>query len=76
MRPVKYTDHLINKNNYLGAGWSHDSNYFRFPRTLHEAGIKWNPYSSKRKPYYEILVLLLSAFVISFILIGVTIHGV
>ena len=76
MTPVKYTDHIINNNKYLSAGWSHDSNYFRFPRTLSEAGIKSNLYSSKRKSWYEIFVLLLSAFVVAFILTGVAIHGV
>lgn len=76
MKRIQYTNHPINKNNYISAGWSHDRNYYHFPRTLSEAGIKWNPEEKSKSQWYESLMLLLAAFLLAFIIAGVSLYGV
>jgi hypothetical protein len=75
MKPIRLTSSSLNDVKYISSGWPHNSSYFKFPRSTMEAGFKMD-YRKPRSSLKYILILLVSAFVISFITAGVAIYGV
>lgn len=75
MKQIRLTSDPINQQKILSSGWSHNSSHFKFPRSTMEAGFKMD-HKKPRSSLKDAVILIISAFVISFITAGVAIHGI
>jgi hypothetical protein len=75
MKQIRLTSDPLNNVKGLSKGWPHNSYHFKFARSTMEAGFRLEQGKS-RSDIKSTILLLISAFVISFITAGVAIYGV